>query len=256
MSKSSKTETSKSEKKRKRSRSSSVSPKSKKKERSHSNSKSPNKEKKKKKKKKKDKSKDKLENKPKLSVLLEEDEEEVEANKLSTGSEEEEAEEEDDKLIEELRRKRAKFLARLPADDNDNVEKVPAKRQEEVPESDNGGRGQPGSTPIVYFEQQAATPAELEEDTAAEAVRVGIKYKVVVVTASILTDGRCQQLFQLAARVLPGKKEEEEDVNDSGESAEGEYFAICAPDVVSSAEAAENLSPGSKVREIFLITAR
>ena len=90
----------------------------------------------------------------------------------------------------------------------------------------------------MYFEQKSAKNGTEEEEGGAE-VRVGVKYKLVAVSGSILTDSRRHQLFQLAARVLPGEEGEE-----GGE----EYFATCAPEVVSVVTLAEHLTPGSKVR--------
>ncbi len=65
-------------------------------------------------------------------------------------------------------------------------------------------------------------------------MKVGVKYKLVAVSGSILTDSRRHQLFQLAARVLEGEEG-------------GEYFATCSPEVVSVVALAEQLTPGSKV---------
>lgn len=238
-------------KKRKRSRSGSPMKSSKKKSRTKSPaaaSKSPKSpESKKKKKTKKKKNKDK-----KIKLELHSLAEEVDEQQHEDSGGHDEDDDDEDKVIEQIRRKRARILAGLQSTADSSaalIEVIPVKNREEGEEK-NGAASRADNeeealgTPIVFFEQKTAAAGSDEEE--AEVRVVGEKYRLVALAGSVLTDGRRQELFQLAARVLPAAAEEEEERGVSGGGGGGEFFATCAPEVVSAVAVAEYLSPGSK----------
>jgi hypothetical protein len=193
------------------------------------------KKKKKKKKKKKRKGKKKSE---KCPGSYRENEAVAENEDSSGGSLEEE---EENKVIEQIRRKRARIVANLPT--GGQSDGLSTKENKREAAGDPKESVDPIGTPIVYFEQTTATTMVGEEEAEdAVGVKVGVQYKVLVLAASIVADGRWQQLFQLAARILP-VEEEKDDVG----GGEAEYFATCSPEVVSAAALSELLAPGSKV---------
>lgn len=95
--------------------------------------------------------------------------------------------EDEEKMIEKIRRKRAKLLARIPEKQEEHDESV---NLEDIPTPFEKVSAREGGQLITSFSQDG------EEEHADVK-----KYKTVIVTGSVLNDGQFGQLFQLSATV-------------------------------------------------------
>jgi len=98
--------------------------------------------------------------------------------------------EDEDKMIERIRKQRARLVATLPSADRE------LQIQQEVSSNKNGQKNTRGAIPITSFQQETETKTEEELKD----------FKTVILSGSILSDGDFSQVFQISASVQGQEK--------------------------------------------------